>query len=406
VDIAPAPTSVEATPARAAAATPAAEDAFDFFEDDFGTAPDLEPQPADAARDTNLELQTPAPQESTQTPSTTAFEVDAGESGFDFAPVVEEPVPAPAPGPSDAPTELAPPARSAADATVALIDSPADAGWPSSEDVESAFDEDTLERGTPAATPDAPLGDATPPAEPPPLALEPPPARVDDAQAAGDELDFGFESEAEPEQADPLGAFDAPDAARETLLDPDADDAFAVSSSDLGEPLEAPVAASASEEPPAAPMSDFFAAPEPEPEPLALPEPMPLPEPEAERPSALEEPEPLELTEVTPAPADAPELPIVELSGPEPMDLPEPEPAAAPAAEAAGTGAMPDLTPMMRERVHDSLEKIAWEAFADLPETIVRQAIAKVEEIAWEVIPQMAEALVREEIRRMKGESE
>jgi hypothetical protein len=58
----------------------------------------------------------------------------------------------------------------------------------------------------------------------------------------------------------------------------------------------------------------------------------------------------------------------------------------------------------MRERVHDSLEKMAWEAFADLPDTIVRQAIAKIEEIAWEVIPQMAETLIREEIRRIKGD--
>jgi len=85
-----------------------------------------------------------------------------------------------------------------------------------------------------------------------------------------------------------------------------------------------------------------------------------------------------------------------------------PEPAtpvaATPAASAAH--ALPDLSPMLRQRVHDTLEKVAWEAFADLSDTIVRQVLARVEAVAWEVIPAMAEALVREEIRRMKGDVE
>ncbi len=65
--------------------------------------------------------------------------------------------------------------------------------------------------------------------------------------------------------------------------------------------------------------------------------------------------------------------------------------------------ALPDLGPLLRQRVHDTLEKVAWEAFADLSDSIVRQVVERVESIAWEVIPQMAEAIVREEIRRMKG---
>lgn len=73
-------------------------------------------------------------------------------------------------------------------------------------------------------------------------------------------------------------------------------------------------------------------------------------------------------------------------------------------AGAAASGVPMDLSPALRERLHDTLEKIAWEAFADLSDTIVRQAIERVEAIAWEVIPQLAEQLVREEIRRMKGE--
>jgi CheY-like chemotaxis protein len=76
----------------------------------------------------------------------------------------------------------------------------------------------------------------------------------------------------------------------------------------------------------------------------------------------------------------------------------------APAATASPTGSRPDLTPVMRDRIHDTLEKVAWEAFADLSDDIVRQLMERVEQIAWEVIPQMAETLLQDEIRRMKGE--
>jgi CheY-like chemotaxis protein len=72
----------------------------------------------------------------------------------------------------------------------------------------------------------------------------------------------------------------------------------------------------------------------------------------------------------------------------------------------APIGGKPDLSPMLRDRVHDTLEKVAWEAFSDLSETVVRQILQRIEEIAWEVIPQMTEAMVREEIRRMKDEDE
>jgi len=76
----------------------------------------------------------------------------------------------------------------------------------------------------------------------------------------------------------------------------------------------------------------------------------------------------------------------------------------APAATASPAGSRPDLTPVMRDRIHDTLEKVAWEAFADLSDDIVRQLMERVEQIAWEVIPQMAETLIQDEIRRMKGE--
>ena len=285
---APAPRPIPAllpTPASAPAQVHArpepgtSDSGFDFFDDDFGAAsPDL----AEA-----------------EPPATTAFELDAGESGFDFAPLVEEPA-SPGARPSEAPTVLAPPPPAEpeppADQTMLMRQSEPQEDWPSGADLDAAFDDEDLS------------------AEP---ASQDPDADVDD-------LDFGFdEPRASEGSLDPLADLDAPLTARESLLDPDLGRDFAVSSSDLADP--------------------------------------PAAEPEEALPEAL------------PPPA-------------------QPQPA-------------PDLTPLMRERVHESLEKIAWEAFADLPDTIVRQALAKIEEIAWEVIPQMAEALIREEIRRMKGET-
>ena len=65
-----------------------------------------------------------------------------------------------------------------------------------------------------------------------------------------------------------------------------------------------------------------------------------------------------------------------------------------------------DLSPLVEQRIQETLEKVAWEAFSDLSESIVKQVIGRIEQIAWEVIPQMAETLVREEIRKMKGEKD
>ena len=64
----------------------------------------------------------------------------------------------------------------------------------------------------------------------------------------------------------------------------------------------------------------------------------------------------------------------------------------------------PDLSPLSREQLHDALEKVAWEAFSDVTERIVKEALERIERVAWEVFPQMAEALILEEIRKLKGE--
>ena len=71
-----------------------------------------------------------------------------------------------------------------------------------------------------------------------------------------------------------------------------------------------------------------------------------------------------------------------------------------------GDRRIPDLTPVMEQHIQETLEKVAWEAFSDLSESIVKQVMGRVEQIAWEVIPEMAETLVREEIRKMKGEDD
>lgn len=92
-----------------------------------------------------------------------------------------------------------------------------------------------------------------------------------------------------------------------------------------------------------------------------------------------------------------------------------PEPAAAsrnddePAIELAPAAAMhgaslrgsADALPT-RDELRNMLEKMAWEAFGDVTDRIVRETVQRVEQIAWEVIPKMAETLIREEIRKLK----
>lgn len=73
-----------------------------------------------------------------------------------------------------------------------------------------------------------------------------------------------------------------------------------------------------------------------------------------------------------------------------------------PTAIADETDALPVMPLALQERVHETLERIAWEAMGDLSERVVKEALNRIEAIAWEVIPQMAETLIREEIDRMK----
>jgi CheY-like chemotaxis protein len=188
---------------------------------------------------------------------------------------------------------------------------------------------------------------------------------------------------------DPLSRLDADDLARETVLDPAAGRGHDVSWSDLGDPLSAPDSGvsrrgmSQSDHTPTAPTLTQPASARPAPAARAASEPV------APRPSA-------------PAPAPrSPEPPRMPAVPSQTSGAP-----AQPAQSASSRPTTPDLSPVMRQRIHDTLEKVAWEAFSDLSDTIVRQVLERFEAIAWEVIPQMAEVLVREEIRRMKGEEE
>lgn len=80
---------------------------------------------------------------------------------------------------------------------------------------------------------------------------------------------------------------------------------------------------------------------------------------------------------------------------------PPPVPVAVRTESAAGSSAHLDA---LRGELREHLEKVAWEAFGDLSERIVRETVARVEAVAWEVIPQMAEALIQEEIRKLQSE--
>ncbi|HEU4431622.1 MAG TPA: response regulator [Myxococcota bacterium] len=126
-----------------------------------------------------------------------------------------------------------------------------------------------------------------------------------------------------------------------------------------------------------------------------------LGDPFADEPELTAAPSPA--TTVLIAPAEAQEWPAEEEEdpfAPEPTAQPADESEAAPARVAAmplAEGAMPG-----RDELRNMLEKMAWEAFGDVTDRIVRETVQRVEQIAWEVIPKMAETLIREEIRKLK----
>jgi CheY-like chemotaxis protein len=296
-------------------------------------------------------------------------------------------------------------------------------------DAAFAFGDDDLAPEIPAARPAA-RGDST-------VAILPdPPA----APALGDAFDdFSFDGDTTRE---PLDASEPVDPARlghSTLLDPDAASAYDVSSSDLSASFSrGPAAATQvlSVELDSAPAQDGEAdfdltdpepfempsgsyrgrTPDPEPferdafdsEPVMMGEPLaaeeepalePVPEPlpaRAAQPMAIEPfaAEPFVARPVAEDPFEA-----------EPWDDDDsfPGPAIAERPAVSAPAMAPSVSPEMRAELRDTLEKIAWDAFAPVTEKIVREALAKIEQVAWEVVPKLAETLIQEEIRRLKG---
>lgn len=354
---------------------------FDFFDDDLSASPAAQP---------------------TATPIG-AVDLTPGDSAFAFGDddlgATAEPVAAPA--------------APAPDSTVAILGDDADLPAPATDlDAQLAA----------APSPDDTADDLMPAS----LGTAGQPAAEDFDFEIGDSLDVD----------DSLAPVGGDDLAQETVLDPKGASGFDVSSSDLGNPLadgpartalleDEPVGETLEMKPPAPPApapdpdAGFDLFDEPERAPAAAPAPPPPPAEETVFQMPSDEPDPFEVDEssleelVPPAPSAPPPPPE-----PVPLAMTEPEPAPPPlppsvdavplsaghdASDIAGV-ALAEIEPRLREQIHDTLEKVAWESFGDVTEQIVRQALERVERIAWEVIPQMAETLIREEIRKMKGE--
>jgi CheY-like chemotaxis protein len=242
-----------------------------------------------------------------------------------------------------------------------------------------------------------------------------------DASRSGDQpFDFALAEEV-TDPIDPLANFDsvppvgADDLAQATVIDPLGASGYDVSSSDLGPPL-----ADTQPDPPAAATTRpdeaelTMLAPEAQPEADAQLDTDPIASVSiASDLTSVVDQDPVYAGISTPAQVE----PIaVAVDDDARADLaaelyaqPAPaEVAGTPAASAAepAEALMAAIGPELRQQLHDTLEKIAWESFGELTEAIVSQSVERVESIAWEVIPRMAETLIQEEIRRMKAQSE
>jgi hypothetical protein len=365
----PQPTTPNLPPAaaRPAAAKPAArsEDAFDFFDESVA-------QPAANARTATAESQL----ESSSSGSNLNF--DGGDdNAFAF-------------GDDDLGATPAPSRASAAARTVAIL--------PGAPPVES---EDAFALDAEAEGPDE-LEHATPP----PVAR--PAAPVRPALDEAERFDFEFGGGEEREDA---GA--VPNAA---VLDPIAGSEYDVSSSDLRamvgdknnatrllEPEPVVPHASIGEDP----VMDLLEGDLDEGEAELAADPAEdtydrLPQVQPQRAAAPTRRDDLEDT-LEPAQVErlrqAPAPPLREPTSPA-------RPAAPSSDAAIADAALARVAPALRAQLHDTLEKMAWEAFGSAAETIIQQAVERLEKVAWEVVPRLAETLIQEEIRKLKGGDE
>jgi CheY-like chemotaxis protein len=253
---------------------------------------------------------------------------------------------------------------------------------------------------------------------------------VDPTGTSDETFDFSFERDPERSDAEAESgtlSVEAEDVAHATVLDPNGASGYDVSSSDLGDPL----AFGATGDPLAEPVVESVAEPSAEPiaDPISLPEmddPFAAPEDPADATaffdldSVEDEPalvsEPIATAEmldesassdVAPDAFAEPESPLV--ADPIFDAAPPTDEAARPLpadSAAAADAVLAEITPQLREQIHDTLEKIAWESFGTITEKVIADVVDRVEKVAWEVIPQLAETLIKAEISRIKGESD
>jgi CheY-like chemotaxis protein len=331
-------------------AEPGEEDSFDFFDDDLAGMSTPSRRPSDTAPPNSLDL-----------------DLD-GDAVFAFGEDAAEERPAPRRG---APSPLAS-ARlgTPGDRTVAIL--------PEEEESLDSVEPAELLVDAPSDTgigaSDLAAFEAPPRRHAP---VEPRPRPAAGPRHRPDDFDFDLGSGSE------RGALlDTTHLTQDAVVDPKGVSGFTISSSDLGDTLSG--------------------GPRPSLRGAAAPTAAP------ERPPARQTG--VDLAETRPRVAPLPPLEAEPIDDAEPLDEPASlgEPADEPALDARrapdADAALRALVPQLREQLHDTLERIAWDSFSDVTEKIVRQAVERVEQIAWEVIPHMAEALVREEIRRMKGE--
>ena len=372
-----------AEPVAEAAVSSSNDDSFDFFDDDLS------------------EMQSAAPE---------AISIDDGDSAFSFGDAEITPLEAPMAVEHAEPASAEPPFP---DRTIAIL--PDDPSAPDL-DVEPPMSAEPVEVPPTALSADLiDDGFGTPGDE----LLSIAESGVDDSfvtadpiSTAEDSYDFSFDrdssdsSDASDEHG-PL-SIEAEDVAQATVIDPNGASGYDVSSSDLGDPLALDA------------VGEAVAAPEPADEPIAsqetadaaqfldldsLVDAPALSDETFASVEIIDEPDAGDLGHEPYAEPDEPAVSLdpIFASAPPPSD--EARPLSAESA-AVTDSVLAEITPQLREEIHDTLEKIAWESFGSITEKVVAEVVDRVEKVAWEVIPQLTETLVKAEIRRLKGESD
>ncbi len=367
--------------------TPAATsepDALDFSFEDSGPDPlDAPMNPSDLGHTTLLDPAAGADLDVSSSDLAVDPDLAAG-SAADEAPATPEPV--------ETPQEVARPAAFAEVEAVSATPEEAEAIDVSSSDFEFGS-ADAVPDALPIAAPE-PAGEVSleaPPLPEPPAVPAPPP--IPEPPAAP-------EPPPVPEPAPVVGLPQDP-----------VMDALSRAATPSGNPVARPFGAQVEAPDPAS------LEPTPDPEDTMSRGPSVLPVvPMDEAPMTAEafEAEPMEALPLDDEVAS--DLPMAEAVSAEAIDLPTSGPEAdavwgapapvasdATASDAEAPVSADTLSPAMREELRDTLEKIAWDAFGQVTEKVVREAIEKIERAAWEVVPKLAETLIQEEIRRLKG---